>query len=143
MLGLIKRIVLRLAQDDFDSEYMVRYYPFFTNRVCINVVQDADICMHSHPWNYVSVILYGGYTETTPKGTKTYKPFSILKRKHSDFHKLSLIKSKCISILFMSKLKANTTTWIHNGKKMTDLEYQLSLCNTAEKKVCWKNLKDD
>lgn len=46
--------------------YLIRYSlfscPWFAIKLH-NIVRDDDICMHDHPWTYISIILKGGYVE--------------------------------------------------------------------------------
>jgi len=144
MLGLIKKKTLKLVKDNFNSSYMDRYFLWFTNRVSVNVLSSSDMEMHSHPWDYMSIVLWGGYKETTLSGTKTYGVGSIIKHKHSEFHSLELIKDKCITLFFASKPKVKSTTFLINGKIVNDLQYQLGQCKTIEQKKAlvqaYKNL---
>ena len=82
---------------------------------------------HDHPWNYLSIILWGGYFEETVKIThiytlndkslkydvphpvpwhdeKWYGPGSILYRRGDKFHKLIIPEGKySISLIFTGK----------------------------------------
>ncbi len=70
---------------------------------------------HDHPWNYLSIILWGGYyEETLVQGApyaetmytrqKWYGPGSILYRKGDKFHKLIIPEGKySISLIFVGK----------------------------------------
>lgn len=40
---------------------------------------DAD-ALHDHPWSFITLILWGGYFEQTPKGTRWRPPGSLLFR---------------------------------------------------------------
>ncbi len=61
---------------------------------------DSDRAMHNHPWNYVSIILKGGYYEITPRVTAKddpqdtvavyHGPGSILFRRARSLHRLEL-----------------------------------------------------
>jgi hypothetical protein len=46
--------------------------------------------LHDHPWDFISVILAGSYTETTASGDETYGPGSVLTRKAEHLHRLTL-----------------------------------------------------
>lgn len=81
---------------------------------------DEDLHPHSHPWNFVSIILGGGYVETlyrevedlvhfrifyTPEKIVA-KPFSILRRKFYEYHKIELVST--------------TTTLVITGRRIDD-----------------------
>jgi len=48
------------------------------DKICINIIHSDIEDFHDHPWNYISIILWGGYKETQWKEgrtkTKTYYP---------------------------------------------------------------------
>ena len=104
-----KRVIL----DRFGREYMHRYYLGFKEKINWNdtvkpypniflhklCLSDEDRDVHDHPWNYVTVILKGGYYEITPilkdgiqiGENKVWKgPGSIIWRKANDFHRLEM-----------------------------------------------------
>jgi hypothetical protein len=104
-----KRIIL----DRFGEEYMHRYYllfkekinafdkvkPYpniFIHKLCLS---DEDRDVHDHPWNYLTVILSGGYWEWVPvivngKNIGEQKnwrgPGSIIWRRAGSFHRLEM-----------------------------------------------------
>lgn len=68
---------------------------------------------HDHPWNYYSLILWGGYWEHTilPNWDTIgyqqkiwYKPGNLLIRRGNQFHKLEIPKGEyCISLILTTK----------------------------------------
>lgn len=115
-----KRILLR------DNEpYLIRWTliknRFFSIKIHKALVSDPA-APHDHPWNYLSIILWGGYfEEQTERKTiyrnmhlypdyenitirKWYKPGSILYRKGDRLHRLIIPKNRyCISLIFTFK----------------------------------------
>lgn len=101
--------------------YLIRY-TLFTCRwfsIKIHKVLISDTAeLHDHPWDYVSIILYGGYWEHTEvmskqyfphnkielKDTrKWYGPLSILIRNGNIHHRLELPEGKIsVSLIFTS-----------------------------------------
>lgn len=61
---------------------------------------DATPFMHTHPFSYVSLVLRGGYTEQLESKVGTYRRGSVLVRKHSDFHRLSDVDPKTVTLIF-------------------------------------------
>ena len=82
--------------------FMIRYYPLFRKRpkwfpfnVFIHKILKDDLGdLHDHYWSYITLILKGGYTETTDKGTFRRRPGYIGFRSSSDRHSLKLNKGK-------------------------------------------------
>lgn len=64
---------------------------------------DNDI-PHDHPFDFVSVILWGGYWEHTPAGSRRwYGPLSILYRKAEWYHRIELPPGRrCWTLVFAS-----------------------------------------
>jgi hypothetical protein len=71
-----KKIITR----EDGTPYLIRRYLIKTKlfQVCIHKILQSDAdCLHDHPWNFISIILKGGYWEgTTPeqvlKGPELY-----------------------------------------------------------------------
>jgi hypothetical protein len=49
---------------------------------------------HDHPWGFVSIILWRGYYEHTPKGVKRIRPGMILVRPAEWVHSVKLVDEK-------------------------------------------------
>lgn len=58
--------------------------------------------MHDHPWDFISVILHGTYTETTPTTEQTFGPGSVLVRKAEQLHRLTLPDGPVWTFITMS-----------------------------------------
>ena len=71
------------ARGDGDSAYLTRYVLLETRRGNLNLHQfhrsDASD-MHNHPWAFWSLILWPGYQEVTPEGTKRRWPLALAYR---------------------------------------------------------------
>lgn len=55
-----------------------------------HILQSDTRDMHDHPWDFISIILDGTYTETTPDAEQSYGPGSVLVRKAEQLHRLTL-----------------------------------------------------
>ena len=163
MLSLLKKKFIKIryypfiaAKGPIDTLEVKRYFLWFCHRVFINVMRKGDDALHDHPWNYVSIILWGGYKETTIDKdtgkliTKRYGPGSIISRHHTAFHKLEILKSKSISLFFVSKIKVKKDwcqSWVVNDKILNSLDYQLHLCKTPKQKreliKIYRDARDD
>ena len=90
--------------------FVIRYYPLFRRRpkwfpfnILIHKLLKSDLGdMHDHYWTYITVIVKGGYWETTEKGTFWRKPGYIGFRRHNHRHSIKLPESKCAwTLLFV------------------------------------------
>ncbi len=72
--------------------------------------KDRTTLFHNHPFNYVSIILKGGYSETYLKDglelKSTHNIFSVIKRNHNVFHRIDEIKCETFT-LFIAYGKYN------------------------------------
>lgn len=106
---------------DPTSIYIKRYMLWFTKRVCINVIYKEQDYPHSHPWDYMTIILWGGYRETIydedgTETTFTRKPFYIGRSKYTTFHRLYPLKTPVITLFFRSKVIDKFLKFIIDGK---------------------------
>ncbi len=82
--------------------FMIRYYPLFRKRpkwfpfnIFIHKILKSDRGdLHDHYWSYFTVILAGGYVETTEKGTFNRKPGYMGFRRSTDRHSLKINEIK-------------------------------------------------
>jgi hypothetical protein len=97
------------------APYMHRYYLFLKERkkfpfnvVLHKIVKSDDPIFHDHPWEYMTIVLRGGYWEHTFKyensvrieNVKWRGPGSIIIRGADDCHWLELDKEKPATTLF-------------------------------------------
>lgn len=127
-----KRNILVPSKEHKDQMliYGARYSIFgLIDRICINVIYDDIDYFHSHPWDYVSIILWGGYKETIWKDNKEtvkiHKIGSIIRRKHSDFHRLKVLNKRTINLFFMSKKKGKHINIIRDNKPIHEARFWL------------------
>ena len=89
---------------DYDKAepFMIRYYQLFRKRpswfpfnILVHKILKSDLGdLHDHYWSYLTIILKGGYWETTENGTFWRGPGYIGFRKASDRHSLKIPKGK-------------------------------------------------
>ena len=89
---------------DYDKAepFMVRYYLLFRKRpkwfpfnILLHKILKSDLGdLHDHYWSYITIILKGGYWESTENGTFWRGPGYIGFRKASDRHSLKIPKGK-------------------------------------------------
>jgi hypothetical protein len=124
---MIKTEIVRDPKDG--SVFIKRYMLWFTKKVCVNVIYKDYEHMHCHPWNYFTLILWGGYTETVISDgqTKTVNryPGYFTYRNYTEFHKISPLKSKAVTLFFRSGLKSKFSKFLVDGKTLPGAKYWL------------------
>lgn len=105
--------------------------PWFTNRVCINVLYSDLPLPHSHPWNYFTLILWGGYEEKIGESTKIRYPGYFSYRQHDKFHVLKPLGKRAITFFVRGKLKTYTKVLI-DGKEKRDVKHWLDMGCTKQ-----------
>ena len=101
-----KRIILDRGPSwpDYDKAepFVVRYYLLFRNRpkwfpfnILVHKLLKSDLGdLHDHYWSYITIVLKGGYWETTQKGTFWRKAGYMGFKRRSDRHSLKIPKGK-------------------------------------------------
>ena len=100
-----KRIILDRGPSwpDYDKAeaFVVRYYLLFRKRQVVPF-------LHDHYWSYITIILKGGYWETTEKGTFWRRPGYVGFRRRSDRHSLKIPEGKpAWTLLFVGSNKGS------------------------------------
>ena len=116
-----KRIILDRGPSwpDYDKAepFVVRYYLLFRNRppkwfpfnILVHKILKSDLGdLHDHYWSYITIILKGGYWETTEKGTFWRRPGYVGFRRMSDRHSLKVPEGKpAWTLLFVGPNKGS------------------------------------
>jgi len=100
MLNFLKAKLEKLLKPDdimLDGEVYMRRWRFgnpngFGIRLHQILKSDPGRIHHDHPFDFVSVILRGGYIEHTPQGVGRYEAGSVLVRPAESLHRLELIE---------------------------------------------------
>ena len=130
-----KRVILDRGPSwpDYDKAepFMIRYYVLFRKRpkwfpfniLVHKILKEDRGDLHDHFWSYITIILKGGYWETTEKGRFWRGPGYIGHRKASETHSLTIPKSKTAwTLIFVgpnkgSKQFANYAKANQNARK--------------------------
>ena len=106
MFGNRKRVILDRGPSWPDyhvaEPFVIRYYPLFRHRpkwfpfnILIHKLLKSDLGdLHDHYWSYITIMLKGGYWETTENGTFWRGPGYMGFRKGSDKHSLRIPEGK-------------------------------------------------
>lgn len=70
-------------------------------------LSDDDRALHDHPWQSVSLVLWGGYFEMTPFETQWYGPGSVIYRSAEYTHRL-IVEKPCWTLFVTG---ARERTW--------------------------------
>tara|TARA_B100001121_G_C18482615_1_gene523310 strand:- start:203 stop:613 length:411 start_codon:yes stop_codon:yes gene_type:complete len=111
--------------------FMIRYYLLFRKRpkwfpfnIFLHKILKSDLGdLHDHYWSYFTIILKGGYWETTKKGRFWRSPGYMGLRKASDTHSLTIPEGKTAwTLIFVgpnkgSKQFANFNKKNQNARK--------------------------
>ena len=110
---------------DYDKAepFMVRYYLLFKKRprwfpfnIFVHKILKSDLGdLHDHYWSYLTIMLKGGYWETTKKGQFWRGPGYIGLRKASDTHSLTIPDGKTAwTLIFVGPNKGSKQFAIFN-----------------------------
>lgn len=134
MLNFLLKFLLTqhvtLPTDNCASIRIARYsINGLQEKVCINVIYQDTPFLHTHPWDYVTVILYGGYYESLLIGSKIHRRKcgfgTILLRGHDQFHGIELIKGRSVSLFIKLRKKSSNTRWIKDNIEQGEASFWL------------------
>lgn len=66
------------------------------------LLADEDLHLHSHPWNFISLILKGSYLEETPFGWNEKKFLTLSTMGRNQVHKIERITKGSVFSLFLT-----------------------------------------
>ena len=109
-----------------ESPYMLRWFLLPRNgRFNIYLHKflrdDEDRALHDHPWWFISIMVKGGYVETTPEGVKTRSAPSIAYRPATARHRVALHKNEdgsakpCWTIVITGRKAREWGFWCPKG----------------------------
>lgn len=113
-LFLVKEIVSKEGELHF-RRYRLLECSLFAIYIHAIYKHDEDGHLHSHPWNFWSLILKGGYEEIFKSKYNsdyinyTKKPFSLSFRFYDDYHKVIKLFSTTWTLVFCSPRNKNYT----------------------------------
>ena len=111
---------------DYDKAepFMIRYYLLFRRRpkwfpfnILLHKILKSDLGdLHDHYWSYITIILKGGYWESTENGTFWRGPGYIGFRKATDRHSLKIPKGKPARTLLLAGPNKGSTQFAKYSK---------------------------
>ena len=99
---LIKEIKSKAGVIHF-KRWLIFKIPFTTLQLFLHQINkaDEDKDEHDHPWNFISLIISGGYVETSEHLITRRKPGSICFRKAATSHKITQLFGKTYSLVLV------------------------------------------
>jgi hypothetical protein len=96
------------------------------------ILSDDQDAPHSHPWNFTSIILFGGYIEEVLMSDnsiqkKEFRLLNVNKKKYYQKHKLSLKR------IFGIKIPCITVGWYSNKIQLCSFCSDLGYCKESAK----------
>jgi len=121
----------RVIMDRYANEpYLTRYYLFLKDRkrfpfnVFLHKFHKGDLDdLHDHPWPYFTLILKGGYWETTPKGRFWRKPGHFRFNGSKSLHRIELEPGVTPWTLFIPGPKMREWGFIRDGEWVDNETY--------------------
>lgn len=126
----IKKTYLEYPNSVGVESQIIRYQLSWLPRIAINYIKHNVEHAHSHPWNFFSIILWGGYYETIYKNgilnTKWRGIGSIAYRNYNQVHNIDLNGGKAITLFIRGKQKKKSTKILEGNCLVTDTKFFLS-----------------
>lgn len=100
--------------------YMTRWYLFRREKIGVFLHRfsrsDEDRALHDHPWSFITVILWRGYFEHTPKGSSRKWPGMMCWRPAEWRHRVELVDGKpAWTLVVRFKARREWGFWMPSG----------------------------
>lgn len=111
-----KQVITRGDNAPYMTRLIVFRCPWFAIYLH-KFVGDDDLCLHDHPWPFLSLILWGGYYETDKNKVRTwYSAGSILFRRAEWRHRVELDRGRpCYTLVVIGKKCRHWGFWTSRG----------------------------
>ena len=86
--------------------------------------EDQDLHLHSHPWNFVTIVLKGSYRELGEHGESLKKVGTVSSMSRNRFHKIATVFDKPVTTLFLTFGKHKPWHYLVDGSKIESDEYR-------------------
>lgn len=123
-MSFLKRILSKIPHREIvncDREkYLTRWYLFRSAPLALFLHlfhrSDEDRALHDHPWSFITIILWRGYREFTPKGVHRKWPGMICYRPAEWRHRVELINEKpAITLVLRFRERRDWGFWEKTG----------------------------
>lgn len=105
-MNILKRFrcldIANSAGDVFMRRFYLVKWGWFNIYLHQILRSDEDLCLHDHPWRFVTLVLVGGYREVLPHGTRWRPVGSFLFRPAKFRHRIEVDRAAW-SLVFVGK----------------------------------------
>lgn len=125
-LFLVREIFSKIGEPHFRRWRIIKY-PFIGGGIYLHrlLKSDQDAHCHDHPWDFTSLILYGGYVEYYPdKPAQIFLPLQVNSKKAEEYHKIDLVHGSTYTLVFMGP-KRRPWGYSVNGKWIENSKYRV------------------
>jgi hypothetical protein len=98
-----------------ECPYIVRWvadFGPFSIRLHQWLRSDDQRHFHDHSWDFVTLVLRGGYTDLSPEGAQRMTPGTIAYRAAEHQHTVKVDKGGCLTLLFCWKERREFGFWV-------------------------------
>jgi len=85
---------------------------------------DEDAHLHSHPWNFVAMVLSGAYTARDTRGSRRKGPLSVSWMTRNGFHKIESILDGPVTTIFLAYGKHQPWGYLVDGQTVDSETYR-------------------
>jgi len=118
--------------------YVRRWYietAWFSIRLHHWLHSDDARAHHDHPWDFITIILRGGYSDVTAEGVQKMHPGKIAFRRAEHSHTVQVNPEGCWSFLLTGPQKRRWGFWVGRKWKKSNkyfLEHGMHVCSGGE-----------
>lgn len=98
---MVKEIRSRTGELHF-QRYAIFETPILSLYIHKIYKRDEDLHLHNHPWNFITMVLDGGYEELLPNGKRNKIPGTISWMSRNGYHKINQIIAGPVTTIFLS-----------------------------------------
>lgn len=103
-----------------ECPYMRRWvlnFGIFSIRLHHWYSSDDDRYFHDHPWWFITLVIFGGYTDVSPKGEERMKRWRMKYRPALHKHTVKVDKGGCWTLLITGSQIRKWGFWVKNKFK--------------------------
>lgn len=102
--GFLKRFVIHNGLSVYLDRLNLIITPWFSIKLHRIYRPDNQRDLHDHPWNFLSIVLWGSYIENTPDGERKHRWFNF--KRASDLHSIRHVsRSPVWTLVFCGRVQ--------------------------------------
>lgn len=123
--------ITNAAGDVFMRRYKLLQTPWGNLYLHHFLRSDEDLCLHDHPWRFVTLILWGGYREVLPGGARHRPPGTLLFRPATFRHRIECDRPAW-SLVFVGTKRRAWGFWTRFGWRRFTPGQARPICEEAD-----------